>query len=405
VSDNTTHAVFSPSSAHRWMACPGSIAAERGLPNTDSKHSAEGTAAHTLGYRVLAYGKRAETFINQEIPAGGRIFVVDQAMADAVQMYADDVLDRAKGADLYIEQRTDLSEVLGVPEQFGTTDASIVDVAKRHLTIVDLKYGMGVKVYAEKNEQMMLYALGELRKWQIVGDFDFVTVVVCQPRLDHIDEWTCGLEDLLAFEAKAKAAVCTASADGAPLNPGEKQCRWCKAKATCPALAQLISQEVFDDFDSIDSPTLITEARPAVPSDGDTLGRRMGNLDIIEDWCRAVRSEGERRVLAGATIIGPDGLPYKVVEGRKGARKWKDEQAAEGLLTGQLGDKAYKPRTLISASDAAKIFDKKKTAATWAVFEPLIAQAPGRPSIVKGSDPRPPYSGAAAADEFDDGED
>lgn len=379
---------------------------EQGIPDTSSKHSDEGTAAHTLAARALEYNKRAEFFIGERIGAGERDFTVDPDMADAVQVYLDDVNARAKGADLYVEQRTDLSEVLGVKEQFGTTDAAIVDIQNRHLTIIDLKYGMGVRVFVEKNEQLMLYALGELEKWSIAGEFDSVTMVVCQPRLDHIDEWTCGVPELLAFRHDARAAVECAQMPEAierTLNPGEKQCRWCKAKATCPALAKMVSQEVFNDFESIDSPTLITEARPVVPDSNELLGRRMGNLDLIDDWCRAVRAEGERRVLAGESIVGPDGLPYKVVEGKKGARKWLEDKTTEieGLLCGVLGERAYEPRAVITAGAAAKILDKKKTAATWEVFASYYAQGAGKPSIVKGSDPRPPWSDAAAAGEFE----
>src|ERR1700688_1150891 len=399
------HAKFSPSSAHRWMRCPGSIAMESGLPDTSSRHSSEGTAAHTIAARALSYGKRAEFFIGETVEADGLVFTVDQDMADALQMYIDEVLARAKGAQLMVEQRTDLSEALGVAEQFGTSDAVIIDAAKKHLTVIDLKYGMGVKVFVEKNEQLMLYALGELNTWAPGVDVEFVCMVICQPRLDHIDEWTCSVADLLEFQAQARQAVvdaCRPSAKDTFLSPGEKQCRWCKAKPTCPALAIFVSKEVFDDFTAVDSPTLITEARPAVPDADDQLGRRMGNLEIIEDWCRAVRAEGERRVLAGHTVNGPDGLPYKIVEGKRGARKWIADKITEveGLLVGQLGVKAYEPKAVISASAAAKILDKKKTAATWAVFASYYAQSAGRPSVVPGSDPRPPYNGGMDESEF-----
>jgi hypothetical protein len=68
-----------------------------------------------------------------------------------------------------------------------------------------------------------------------------------------------------------------------------------------------------------------------------------------------------------------------------------------------LGDNAYQPKKILTASGAAKVLDKKKTAETWKdVFMPLIKRAAGKPMLVVGSDPRAPFSPAAESDEFDD---
>ena len=42
------HAKLSASGAHRWMACPGSVAAEDGLPDKSSSFAEEGTIAHDV---------------------------------------------------------------------------------------------------------------------------------------------------------------------------------------------------------------------------------------------------------------------------------------------------------------------------------------------------------------------
>ena len=42
------HAKLSPSSAYRWIACPGSIRLSAGIPDTSSVFAEEGTAAHEL---------------------------------------------------------------------------------------------------------------------------------------------------------------------------------------------------------------------------------------------------------------------------------------------------------------------------------------------------------------------
>jgi hypothetical protein len=181
------------------------------------------------------------------------------------------------------------------------------------------------------------------------------------------------------------------------LNPGTKQCRWCRAKTKCPALAEFVQKEVACDFDTVQA-----EAAPIAPRDTSKLATALLAVPLIEDWCRAVRSEVARLVGEGTEIIGPDNKPYKFVEGEEGKRKWTDELAAEAALLGVLGQKAYSAPKILTAPAAAKLFDKKSTKATWTdVFKPLIDRDKGKPMLALGSDPRPPYSGAASAEDFD----
>ena len=44
----SAHARLSPSGAHRWMRCPGSVALEAPFPDNSNRYSAEGTLAHDL---------------------------------------------------------------------------------------------------------------------------------------------------------------------------------------------------------------------------------------------------------------------------------------------------------------------------------------------------------------------
>lgn len=54
------HALLSPSSAHRWCNCPGSVALTKDLPNVSSPYAEEGTRAHRLAELALAYWREAE---------------------------------------------------------------------------------------------------------------------------------------------------------------------------------------------------------------------------------------------------------------------------------------------------------------------------------------------------------
>jgi hypothetical protein len=407
------HALFSPSSAKRWMSCAGSVALGRQYPRTASKYASEGTAAHTLASRALEYNRPASFFLGEQIEADGLVFVVDEDMAGHVQLYLDEIRSRVGDGQLLIEQRISFSETVGLPGQFGTADAIILSADDRTLTVADLKYGMGVRVNAEENEQLMTYAVGVLESFApILGDVEEVVILVIQPRLDHIDEWRCSLlrlrqhaaEMIDAVSAAGDAIACMDTGRGIPnemFHPSTDACMWCPAKADCRALEREVASAVFNDFKALDEPSrVMVDAPPRVPG-GERLGQLFGVLDLIEVWCKGVRAEVERQVMAGMEVIGPDGAAMKVVEGKRGNRSWTNEQEAEGLLVGLLSpEKAYVPRKIITPSAADKLLNKKTTKAMWETLQPLIAQAPGKPKVALGSDPAPSYVGNAQAEEF-----
>lgn len=457
------HAKYSPSSAHRWMECLGSPILEAGYPNDSSKFADEGTAAHFLGSTCLKTETNARDWEGQLIqlwehpdgrsgecwghleegapPVGYTVresYRVEEEFIEGVQAYLNDVRDRAKGGHLFVEQKLDLSKTLQLPDQFGTGDAVIAQPDARVAIMADLKFGKGEQVYAQENHQLCLYGLGMLESLDIIyGDdaFDFITLVVIQPRIDWIDEWTISVADLRAFGRKAAQAVKTIeilrqqpradvekivtaiTGPDSVFRPGEKTCRWCKAKANCAALTAKISQEAFNDFAAIDAgsaPALTTTTQHQSPDE--VIGRRMGILDLVTDWAKAVRAEGERRVFAGNKIIGSDGQPMKIVAGKKGDRAYVNAAETEKLLIPMVADdKLYTPKKLVSVAQLEKALGKPryvelfvgkpgKTEADTGVppqFPGHITQAEGSPSIALGSDRRPPLASAAVASEFE----
>ena len=390
------------------MACPGSIALSAGVESKGSVYADEGSAAHELAQRALTYRKPAAFWIGEEIQIGLRVFAVDVEMAEYVQAYVDDVLARVKDGTLLVEQRVEFSRAIGVDEQFGTADAIILSSDGAHVTIEDLKYGQGNRVDAEENPQLMTYAAAVLETFDaIMEGVESVTMVVSQPRLDHVSEWECPIgrirEHVESMRLAAQAALegcevmdLTGSVPDELLRPSDKACQWCPVKATCPKLRATVSALVYDDFAALEAPeAIMVMGDPPVPKQA-KLGALYGVLDLIEGWCRAVRGEVERQVMAGITIIGPDGEPMKVIEGRKGRREWIDAKAAEALLAGFLPpEKLYKPAELVTPAVAEKLLKKQKD-----VIADLVKQADGKPKVTLGSDPAPPYNGAADVSEF-----
>jgi len=354
----SAHATLGASNAHRWLVCPGSVEAERDIPNTTSPFAAEGTEAHELAELSLRSGPAAlDAYANSE-------------MADFVRVYLEYVQQAATGSDLFeIEQRVSYAD--WIEGGFGTADAVIIKDGVIH--VCDLKYGMGVRVDAENNPQGMLYALGAYAENAWIGNIHTARISIVQPRLDHISEWEISIDALLRWAEWAKQRAETTAEPDAPRVPGEKQCRFCKAKASCKALRDMTEAVIlseFDDLDNMPKANTLSDAQMRAALDAKPL---------IESWLSAVEAVVKDRLSDGETFDG-----YKLVEGRSN-RRWHDEAQAKGKLVEMLEDAAFVPRKIISPAQAEKALGKKRAGEV----ADLIVKPSGAPTLAKATDPRP----------------
>lgn len=401
------HAMLSPSSAHRWMRCPGSVVLEARCPDVAGEFADEGSAAHELSAQALK-GLDPQTALGSVIYIGARPITVDQDMVDAVTSYVAYV--RSLGGMLLVEQRLPIADITGEPGAHGTADAVVF--APKQLVVVDLKYGRGVRVDAPDNEQLEIYALAAAAEYEAVSDYDTVRTVIFQPRLGHVSEAVYTVDelllrhaDILARAVKATQALAFYTVHNGlqeeHLVPGETQCRFCRAKAVCPAIAKYAVETVAGDF--VDTTVAVQpqlETGLQRTYDNDTLARMLAAVPVIEEWCRAVRAQIESELLAGRPVPG-----YKLVEGRRGARAWADPDAAEAMLKAmRLKVEQRYELKLISPTKAEALVGKAIGDRQWVKLQAMITQPPGKPSVAPESDKRPALTLAASASEFDDEE-
>ena len=368
------HAKLGASNAHRWLHCPGSVKAEEGFKDKGSAFAAEGTAAHELSELALMHEREPQDWIGHPLVENSE-WIVDEEMANFVQVYTDYCRAIAKGADeTFIEQRVSYAD--WVPDGFGTNDFGALFLKDKRIKIADLKYGKGVQVDAENNPQAMLYGLGTYAEFSWISEFEWVDIAIIQPRLDHISEWSISVKDLLKWAEWVSQRAEIALSDDAERVPGEKQCRFCKAKSTCPALMKYTEDIIMAEFDNLedDLPSPDTLSK-------DQLRRVLEHKDLIEGWLSSVETVVRERLEDGQDFPG-----FKIVEGRS-IRRWGDETEAEQKLIDILGEKLH-TKKIISPAQAEKALKKDQRA----VLEDLVVKPTGKPTLVPESDKRPPLN-------------
>lgn len=371
------HAVLSASSSHRWLNCNPSARLESEFEDRETEAAAEGTAAHALAEHKLRKAlkmrsrKPVSKFDSDEmdIHTDGYVEFVLESLAEAKQLCAD--------PKVLIEQRLDFS--CYVPDGFGTRDCLIV--ADKLLHIIDFKYGQGVLVDAEKNPQMMLYALGALRIFDCLYNITDVSMSIYQPRRENISTWTISVKGLDEWAEKTlKPRAELAFKGEGEYCPGS-WCQFCKAAVKCRARAEAKLQLAKYEF-----------AQPPLLSDAE-IGDILGKLDDLTKWANEIIAYAQD----AAVNHGKQWPGYKLVESRTN-RKYTNEDAVIDAAHAAGYTDIFK-KSLISITEMEKLMGKKTFAE---ILGDLVIKPQGKPTLVPASDSRPAITATGAEQDFSD---
>ena len=209
---------------------------------------------------------------------------------------------------------------------------------------------------------MMLYALGALDMFGILYDIKEIRMVIFQPRMENISEYTISVEKLLEWAENTLIPTAKLAAEGKGEFQVGEHCRFCKVKATCRERAEYNLMLAQYDF-----------AMPAELEDTE-IETILPKADSLVSWVNDIKEYALSQAIAGKQWTG-----WKLVEGRS-VRKYTDENAVAEKVK-SAGADPYEHKVL-------------GLTAMQKLLGGLIYKPQGKPTLVPDSDKRPEWNSA-----------
>ena len=357
----STHSkIVGGSTAKRVINCPGSVKLVADMPpKPSSSYADEGTLLHDVIAAMLTLDYPADVFIGKAY--GNAVLtqaLIDEKITPALERLNE--VDPDRTMDFEVEAYVGFGEF--IPGVFGSSD--IVGRRGNTAIILDWKFGNGVIVEAEENEQLMFYAAAALRtestRWVFEGATE-VELIIIQPPM--IKRWTTNVKRLKRFEAELLGAVNLSTKEKAPLKSGT-WCRWCSASPTCPALSGAAERLVKAQLKGVD---------------GARLGELLDVADSLEDWIKSARELAEQMLTSSVPVPG-----YKMVP-KRATRSWVSEGTAKATLLGMgVASKDLVDTKMKSPAQVEKLLPKGEK-----VPAELVQALSSGNTLAPESDPRP----------------
>ena len=319
------------STAKRVINCPGSVKLVQKMPpQPSSKYAEQGTLLHNI---ISEYLERDNVPLQSFVDEKFTTTLMEEKILPALQLL--EAIDPTNELVYKVESRVGFGDLL--PGVFGSTDL-LGRIGSRAI-VLDWKFGDGVVVSAEENEQLMFYAAAAMRTPETAWVFDGATeieLIIVQP--PGMRRWVTTKERIAQFERELVRAVKTAQLPDAPLAQGD-HCRWCAAKPICPQMTGAVDRALKQQIINLDV---------------DTLGQYLKNADLLEEWIKDLRALAFGLLEKNVQVPG-----YKLVS-KQARRKWANEESAkQALLSLGLKESVVVETSIMSPAQAEKALKKR----------------------------------------------
>lgn len=364
------HAPFAPSAMKRLMACPGSYAMVQRAPQMPAgEWATEGTLAHDFITKILTKKAKLESVPEKEMR--DYIFEYIRFLRSLEKAFEKN----KKSIKTWSEQKVTFTD-----ECWGTLDYSIIGQNQDKswdLVIVDFKYGKGVEVDVEDNEQLLTYAVCVATSLKIAIRNAYLYIY--QPRIPdrelpyervqvsgkEIDKFAKRIDETIK---RAKHVAKRKIIPDDYLAGGE-HCRFCSGKTICPSFKAHIHDSALPILNN--APDLPAVQDIPIPEMVSLFSKRKLIKKLLDDIEIQLNSLAE----SGVKLPG-----YQLIH-KKGNRKWIDdtEKVARGLA--KLGVSNPYKESLIGIGEAEKAIGKGK-------IDHLTENREGTTQLVPESDKR-----------------
>jgi hypothetical protein len=348
------------STAKRVIACPGSVALSATMPpKPSSKYADEGTLLHDAIAQVLGKDVSPESLLGMTYQDQ---LLTQELIDNKIHVALDllGVVDPNLEMEYAVETEVNFGDFL--PDVFGSCD--LLGRIGNKAIVLDWKFGDGVAVGVEENEQLLFYAAAAMRTPSVSWVFEGVTEIECviiQP--PTLRRWVTTVERVKQFEQQLAQAVQKSAKTDAPIMTGE-HCRWCAAKPICPKMTGAVDRALDLQLKSLDA---------------DKIGGYLANCDLLEQWITDLRALAHQMLEADVPVPG-----WKLVN-KRATRQWANEDVADDVLSKIIPKDELYVSKMISPAQAEKVLKKSGTK----LPDDLVVAVSSGSTLAREDDPRP----------------